>query len=150
MAKNNGQKPRGGGKGKESFVEKQIKKISNLIMKAKNKYIVGFKSTAGIANFFGVRLGFMLENVSTFNIDDSVVVNSIFNINELPDNVKNTLNSLIAVAEKIGIKATNVASILMALKKDGVKVVRIDGKMVLAKNVNIGFVGKANENEVKD
>ena len=48
--------------------QKQIKKISNLIMKAKNKYIVGFKSTAGIANFFGVRLGFMLENVSTFNI----------------------------------------------------------------------------------
>ena len=62
--------------------QKQIKKISNLIMKAKNKYIVGFKSTAGIANFFGVRLGFMLENVSTFNIDDSVVVNSIFNIKQ--------------------------------------------------------------------
>lgn len=62
--------------------QKQIKKISNLIMKARNKYVVGFKSTAGIANFFGVRLGFMLENVSTFNIDDSVVVNSIFNIKE--------------------------------------------------------------------
>lgn len=62
--------------------QKQIKKISNLIMKAKNKYTVGFKSTAGIANFFGVRLGFMLENVSTFNIDDSVVVNSIFNIKQ--------------------------------------------------------------------
>ena len=62
--------------------QKQIKKISNLIMKAKNKYIVGFKIPAGIANFFGVRLGFMLENVSTFNIDDSVVVNSIFNIKQ--------------------------------------------------------------------
>ena len=62
--------------------QKEIKKISNLIMKAKNKYIVGFKSTAGIANFFGVRLGFMLKNVSTFNIDDSVVVNSIFNIKQ--------------------------------------------------------------------
>ena len=62
--------------------QKQIKKISNLIMKARNKYVVGFKSTAGIANFFGVRLGFTLENVSTFNIDDSVVVNSIFNIKE--------------------------------------------------------------------
>lgn len=65
-----------------SSSQKQIKKISNLIMKAKNKYIVGFKSTSGIANFFGVRLGFMLENVSTFNIDDSVVVNSIFNIKQ--------------------------------------------------------------------
>ena len=32
--------------------------------------------------FFGVRLGFMLENVSTFNIDDSVVINSIFNTKE--------------------------------------------------------------------
>ena len=62
--------------------QKQIKKISNLIMKARNKYVVGFKSTAGISNFFGVRLGFMLESVSTFNIDDSVVVNSIFNIKE--------------------------------------------------------------------
>ena len=59
-----------------SSSQKQIKKISNLIIKAKNKYIVGFKSTAGIANFFGVRLGFMLENVSTFN------VNSIFNIKQ--------------------------------------------------------------------
>lgn len=65
-----------------SSSQKQIKKISNLIIKTKNKYIVGFKSTAGIANFFGVRLGFMLENVSTFNIDDSVVVNSIFNIKQ--------------------------------------------------------------------
>ena len=65
-----------------SSSQKQIKKISNLIIKAKNKYIVDFKSTAGIANFFGVRLGFMLENVSTFNIDDSVVVNSIFNIKQ--------------------------------------------------------------------
>jgi transcriptional regulator, RpiR family len=65
-----------------SISQKQIKKISSLIIKAKHKYVVGFKSTAGISNFFGVRLGFMLENVSTFNIDDSVVINSIFNIKE--------------------------------------------------------------------
>ena len=49
------------------------------------------------------------------------------------------------IAEKIGIKATNVASILMALKKDGVKVIRIDGKMVLAEKVNIDFVGKSTD-----
>lgn len=54
------------------------------------------------------------------------------------------------IAENIGIKATNVASILMALKKDGQKITRIDGKMVLAKNVNIDFVGKVNNDEVKD
>ena len=54
------------------------------------------------------------------------------------------------IAEKIGIKATNVASLLMALKKDGTKIVRIDGRMVLEKNVNIAFVGKVNEDEVKD
>ena len=65
-----------------SISQKQIKKISSLIMEAKHKYVVGFKSTTGISNFFGVRLGFMLENVSTFNIDDSVVINSIFNIKE--------------------------------------------------------------------
>ena len=40
----------------------------------------------------------------TINIKDAIAQNAIFNINELPDNVKNTLNSLIAVAEKIGIK----------------------------------------------
>ena len=65
-----------------SISQKQIKKISSLIIKAQHKYVVGFKSTAGISNFFGVRLGFMLENVSTFNIDDSVVINSIFNTKE--------------------------------------------------------------------
>ena len=54
------------------------------------------------------------------------------------------------IAETIGIKATNVASVLMALKKDGQKIIRIDGKMVLATKVNIDFVGKVNENEVKD
>ena len=54
------------------------------------------------------------------------------------------------IAEKIGIKATNVASVLMALKKDGNQIVRIDGKMVLAKNVNIAFVGKDNKDEIKD
>ena len=54
------------------------------------------------------------------------------------------------IAEKIGIKATNVASVLMALKKDGVQIVRIDGKMVLAKNVNIDFVGKINKDEIKE
>ena len=54
------------------------------------------------------------------------------------------------IAEKIGIKATNVASVLMALKKDGIQIIRIDGKMVLAKNVNIDFVGKVNEDEIKE
>ena len=54
------------------------------------------------------------------------------------------------IAEKIGIKATNVASGLMALKKGGQQIVRIDGKKVLAKNVNINFVGKVNSDEVKD
>ena len=54
------------------------------------------------------------------------------------------------IAETIGIKATNVASVLMALKKDGKKIIRIDGKMVLADKVNIDFVGKVNSDEVKD
>ena len=54
------------------------------------------------------------------------------------------------IAEKIGIKATNVASVLMALKKDGKKITRIDGKMFLTDNVNIDFVGKVSEDEIKD
>lgn len=59
-----------------------LKNIAQTLMKKKNKYIVGFKSTAGVANFFGVRLGFILKDVFVFNIDDSVVVNSVFNIKE--------------------------------------------------------------------
>ena len=54
------------------------------------------------------------------------------------------------IAETIGIKATNVASVLMALKKEGQKITRIDGKMFLKDNVNIDFVGKVNSDEVKD
>lgn len=54
------------------------------------------------------------------------------------------------IAEKIGIKATNVASVLMALKKEGQKITRIDGKMFLTDNVNIDFVGKVDADEVKD
>lgn len=59
-----------------------VKCIADMIMKKEKKYVVGLKSTAGIANFFGVRLGFMLKDVFTFHIDDSVVVNTIFNIEE--------------------------------------------------------------------
>ena len=54
------------------------------------------------------------------------------------------------IAESIGIKATNVASVLMALKKEGQKITRIDGKMYLKDKVNIDFVGKVNSDEVKD
>lgn len=59
-----------------------LRKIGETLMRKNNKYIIGFKSTAGVANFFGVRLGFILKDVFTYNIDDSVVVNSIFNIKE--------------------------------------------------------------------
>lgn len=61
---------------------KQIKKIVDNIIKKDRKFIIGFKSTAGLANFFGVRLGFMLKNVSVFNIDNSLIVNSIYDIKE--------------------------------------------------------------------
>ena len=54
------------------------------------------------------------------------------------------------IAEKIGIKATNVASVLMALKKEGTQIVRIDGKMVLKERVNIDFVGQVSEDKIKD
>ena len=54
------------------------------------------------------------------------------------------------IAEEIGIKATNVASVLMALKKEGTEIVRIDGKMILKERVNIDFVGKGNIDEVKE
>lgn len=59
---------------------KQIKKIADIIIKKDRKFIIGFKSTAGLADFFGVRLGFMLKNISVFNIDNSLIVNSLYDI----------------------------------------------------------------------
>lgn len=60
----------------------QIKQILSKIQEAKNKYIVGLKSTAGLAYFFGVRLGFILENVYTYTNNDTVLINSIYNIDK--------------------------------------------------------------------
>ncbi len=59
---------------------KRIKEICSLIMTKQSKYIVGFKSSAGLSNFFGVRLGFMLKNVQVFNEDNTLVVNAITDI----------------------------------------------------------------------
>lgn len=59
-----------------------LKKIAKTLLQKKRKYVVGLKSTAGVANFFGVRLGFMLKDVFTFNVDDSVVINSLYDINK--------------------------------------------------------------------
>lgn len=59
---------------------REIKNICSIIMNKRKKFIVGFKSTAGLANFFGIRLGFMLKDVQVFNVDDTVVINSINDI----------------------------------------------------------------------
>ncbi|MBQ3436928.1 MAG: MurR/RpiR family transcriptional regulator [Fusobacterium sp.] len=61
---------------------KKLQKIANLIVERDKKFVVGFKSTAGIANFFGIRLGFISKNVFTYSIDDTVVLNSLCNISE--------------------------------------------------------------------
>lgn len=59
-----------------------LQQIGKMLIRKERKYVVGFKSTAGISNFFGVRLGFMLKDVYSFNIDDSVVINALYNISE--------------------------------------------------------------------
>ena len=57
-------------------------KIIQVLLKAENRYIVGLKSTEGLANFLGIRLAFMLEKVHTFISNDTILFNSIRNIEE--------------------------------------------------------------------
>lgn len=69
-----------------SLLEKQSLKemegIIDALWQAKNRYVIGLKSTVGLANFFGIRLSFMLGNVYTFVNNDTILFNSIRNIAE--------------------------------------------------------------------
>lgn len=66
----------------ESSSMKSIEEIIECILASNNKYIVGLKSTAGLADFLGIRLAFMLERVHTFIVNDTILFNSIRNIEE--------------------------------------------------------------------
>ena len=58
----------------------KIEKAISLILKSRKKFVVGFKSTSGVASFFGLRLGFVLENVKTYSLNNSELIKDIIDI----------------------------------------------------------------------
>lgn len=66
----------------EASSMKNIEEIISLLLASNNKYIVGLKNTVGLADFLGIRLAFMLERVYTFIVNDTILFNSIRNIEE--------------------------------------------------------------------
>lgn len=56
--------------------------ISNILCSSNKKYIVGFKSTGGVASFFGLRLGFVMEGVRTYSNSSSELFKDIVDITE--------------------------------------------------------------------
>lgn len=50
------------------------------LLNSRKKFIVGFKSTSGLASFFGLRVGFLLENVITHPRNNSELIKNILDI----------------------------------------------------------------------
>lgn len=88
-----------------------IEDITSLICKSRKKFVVGFKSTSGIVSFFGLRLGYLMENVETFFSDSSELIKRIVDINSEDILIifayakySKTYNILIEIAKKAGAK----------------------------------------------
>ncbi|SJZ76093.1 transcriptional regulator, RpiR family [Cetobacterium ceti] len=84
-----------------------IEKLVNLLLKSRKKFVVGFKSTSGLASFFGLRLGFVLENVITHPRNNSELIKNIIDMNEddclfiiAHPKYSKTYNLLIEIAQK--------------------------------------------------
>ena len=50
------------------------------LLNSRKKFVVGFKSTSGLASFFGLRVGFLLENVITHPRNNSELIKNILYI----------------------------------------------------------------------
>lgn len=50
------------------------------LLNSRKKFVVGFKSTSGLASFFGLRVGFLLENVITHPRNNSELIKNILDI----------------------------------------------------------------------
>jgi DNA-binding MurR/RpiR family transcriptional regulator len=59
-----------------------IERIANLIIKAKRKYIVGFRATGGCAYLLGYYLNYILPDVLTMHEGDSSVFEKLKSIND--------------------------------------------------------------------
>ncbi|MCJ8343039.1 MAG: MurR/RpiR family transcriptional regulator [Cetobacterium sp.] len=84
-----------------------IERLVNLLLKSKKKFVVGFKSTSGLASFFGLRLGFVLEDVITHPRNNSELIKNIIDMNEddclfiiAHPKYSKTYNLLIEIAQK--------------------------------------------------
>lgn len=101
----------------DSYVN--IQESIEILVKSKKKYIVGFKSTSGVASFFGLRLGFVLKDVITFSENSSELIKSIVDIN--------SCDCLCIIAHP---KYSKTYSILIELaKKVNAKIIIITDKM---------------------
>ncbi len=65
------------------FIDNSMVKIEEtvkLLIGAKKKYVVGFKSTSGLASFFGLRLSFILKNTKTYSENSSELMSDMIDI----------------------------------------------------------------------
>lgn len=59
-----------------------IKKVVEILSTSHKKIIVGFKSTGGLASFFGLRVGFLFENVLTYSTNSSELIKNMVDISK--------------------------------------------------------------------
>lgn len=68
----------------EAFEKNSFETLATAVtflLNSRKKFIVGFKSTSGLASFFGLRVGFLLENVITHPRNNSELIKNILDIN---------------------------------------------------------------------
>jgi len=120
----------------EDSLEK-IYNISKILRTSKKKYIVGFKSVSGIISFFGLRLGFIMEDVYTHPENNSELLKNIIDIKKndcllliaYPKYSK-TYNLIIEIAKQAGAKiiiVTDKISSPVAYKGDLTLFVNTEG-----------------------
>ncbi|MGL4307295.1 MurR/RpiR family transcriptional regulator [Cetobacterium sp. SF1] len=98
----------------ESFEKNNFEIINdtvNILLNSNKKYIIGFKSTSGLASFFGLRVGFLLENVITHPRNNSELIKNIVDITEKDclliiahPKYSKTYNLLLDIAKEKGAK----------------------------------------------
>lgn len=89
-----------------------------ILLNSKKKFIVGFKSTSGIASFFGLRVGFLLENVITHSRNNSELIKDILDIT--------SEDCLVVIAHPKYSKTYNLIS--QIAKEKGAKIIIITDK----------------------
>lgn len=63
-------------------IREKFNNIEKFLINSKKIIVVGFKSTSGISSFLGLRLGYIFSNVSTFSLNSSEVIKTVYDIDE--------------------------------------------------------------------